>query len=303
MRHFARSTLLSSFVRNRRCAATMSPSFAFHIAPRALDLQRAFSPRNLFADTVRHVIDGHVAGDRYYEIATHGSAVALNECALEGRMRQLFALDLNPLISMTRQLRSESGLFRAWNTYQKNVSLAVRTEIRGGPHVSLRVARHQVAYDFDPPAARNAGLCAIDILADAARKNRKWDHVVGEGVGLNLSGIAAELGLQRTAIFDVSRCFEEFPGENVAALSRRLGVHRRTLERQFREFGLTVVNLKMANALVGATNSLWQSVSLTEIAYGHGFSDQAHMTRAFRRACGLSPSVLRKLSGHFELGH
>lgn len=282
----------------------MPLSFAFHIAPRALDLKRAFSPRNLFADTVCHVIDGHVAGDRYYEIATHGLAVALNECVLERRMRQLFALDLNPLIAMTRQLRSEAELFRAWNTYQKNVSLAVRTEIHGAPHESLKIARHQVAYDFDPPAARNAGLCAIDILAGAARKYRERDHIAGDGdgVGFSLSGIAAELGLQQTAISDASRCFEEFPGENVAALSRRLGVHRRTLERQFRQFGLTAVNMKMASALVGATNSLWQPISLTEIAYRYGFSDQAHMSRAFRRACGLSPSVLRNLSGHFERG-
>lgn len=278
----------------------MPSSLAFHIAARALDLKRAFSPRNLFADTVRHVMDGHVAGDRYYEIATDGLAVAMKESALEQRMRQLFALDLNPLIAMTRQLTVESELFRAWNTYQKNVSLAVRTEIRGNPNESLRIARHHVTYDFDPPAARNAGLCAIDILADAARKSRKRDEVAARSTGFRLSGIAVELGLQRTAILDASLCFEEFPGENVAALSRRLGVHRRTLERQFREFGLTVVHLKMASAIVGATNSLWQPSSLTEIAYRHGFSDQAHMSRAFRRACGLSPSVLRNLSGHTE---
>ncbi len=35
--------------------------------------------------------------------------------------------------------------------------------------------------------------------------------------------------------------------------------------------------------------------SLAEIAVEYGFSDQAHMTRAFRHACGLPPSVLRSL--------
>ena len=53
--------------------------------------------------------------------------------------------------------------------------------------------------------------------------------------------------------------------------------------------------LKMASALAGATNSLWGKSSLAEIAFEHGFSDQAHMTRAFHHACGLPPSVLRGL--------
>jgi hypothetical protein len=109
----------------------MSSGLSFHIAPRALDLDRAFSPKHLFADSVRHVIDGHVAADPYYQIATKRAAVVLNESALERRMRELFALDLNPLICMTRQLGSELALFRAWNTYQKHVSLAVRAIIHG----------------------------------------------------------------------------------------------------------------------------------------------------------------------------
>lgn len=276
----------------------MSSGYSFHIAPRALDLGRAFSPGILFADSVRHVIDGHVASGPYYRIATSRSALALSESALERRMRTLFALDLNPLICMTRQLDSELALFRAWNTYQKHVTLAVRTVIHGTSTESFHVDRKQISYATDPTAARSAGLCAIEILRSAARDKRERRTVSGDHRNLRLSGIAAELGLQHSIVFDVALCFEQDRGLNVSRLCRALGCHRRTLERQFRSFGLTVEQLKMASALAGATQSLWGTASLTDIAFEHGYSDQAHMTRAFHHACGMPPSVLRRLAIH-----
>lgn len=276
----------------------MSLGLTFHIAPRALNLDRAFSPAYLFADSVRHVIDGHVRADPYYRIATNSAAVALNDSVLERRMRELFALDLNPLICMTRQLGSELALFKAWNTWQEHVSLAVRTVIHGNSNESFKVDRRQVSYAVDPPAARNAGLCAISILSGVARNNRERGYVVDDRANWGLSRIAAELGLQRTVLFEAARFFEENRGRNVTQLCRALGCNRRTLERHFREFGLTPENVKMASALIGATNSLWGAASLTEIAFEHGFSDHAHMTRAFRHACGMPPSVLRGLVRH-----
>jgi AraC-like DNA-binding protein len=290
--------LVSPHARQLIDQTPMSSGLAFHIAARALNLDRAFSPRHLFADSVRHVIDGHVAAGRYYQISTDSSAVALNESALERRMRQLFALDLNPLICMTRQLDSELALFKAWNTYQEHVSLAVRTIIHGNANDSYGVNRRQMSYAVDPPAARNAGLCAIDILSSAARSNREHGPVAGDQVKWRLSGIAAELGLQHTVVFEAALYFEENRGRNVAKLSRTLGCHSRTLQRHFKDFGLTARDIRMASALAGATNSLWGTASLTEIALEHGFSDQAHMTRAFRHACGLPPSVLRGLVNH-----
>ena len=273
----------------------MSAGLSFHIAPRALNLDRAFSPRYLFADSVRHVIDGHVDAEPYYRIATKNTAVALNDSVLEGRMRELFALDLNPLICMTRQLASELALFKAWNTWQEHVSLAVRTVIRGNSNESFKVDRRHVSYAVDPPAARNAGLCAIDILRGVARDNRERGYVVDDRAKCTLSKIAAELGLQLTVVYEAALFFEENRGRNVTQLCRALGCNRRTLERHFKDFGVTAEEVKMASALTGATSSLWGNSSLTEIAFEHGFSDQAHMTRAFRHACGMPPSVLRRL--------
>ena len=213
-------------------------------------------------------------------------------------MRDLFAIDLNPLICMTRQLGSELALFKAWNTWQEHVSLAVRTVIHGNSNDSFKVDRREVSYAFDPPAARNAGLCALNILRGVARNNRERGYVIDERAKWGLSRIAAELGLEHTVVFDVARFFEENRGRNVTQLCRALGCNRRTLERHFRQFGLTPENVKMASALISATNSLWGTASLTEIAFEHGFSDHAHMTRAFRHACGMPPSVLRGLVRH-----
>lgn len=42
---------------------------------------------------------------------------------------------------------------------------------------------------------------------------------------------------------------------------------------------------------------LVSSCSLTEIALGHGFCDQSHFCRTFRREVGLSPKVWRRLFG------
>ena len=276
----------------------MSAGLTFHIAPRALNLDRAFSAHYLFADSVRHVIDGHVRAEPYYRIATKRAAVALNESVLERRMRELFALDLNPLICMTRQLGSELALFKAWNTWQEHVALAVRTVVRGNANESFRVDRRQVSYADDPPAARNAGLCALNILTGVARNNRERGYVIDDRAECGLSRIASELGLEHTVVYDAARFFEEHRGRNVSQLCRALGCSRRTLERHFRVFGLTAEELKMASALIGATNSLWGTSSLTEIAFEHGFSDHAHMTRAFRHACGMPPSVLRGLVRH-----
>jgi len=275
---------------------SMSSGLSFHIAPRALDLEREFSPKILFTDAVRHVIDGHVGAEPYYRISTKSAARSLKASTLEQRMRELFALDLNPLICMTRQLNSELALFKAWNIYQQHVSLSVRTIIHEQSNELFTIQRRQVSYDIDPPAARDAALCAIDILKNAARCKREQTQEDNRQETRTLSEIAALLGLQRTVVFEAALCFEEIRGLNVSGLCRAMGFHRRTLERHFKEVGVTALELKMACALTGATNSLWGRTPLAEIAVEHGFSDQAHMTRAFRHACGLPPSVLRRLA-------
>lgn len=269
---------------------------AYHIAPRALNLSRGFSPAVLFADSVRHVISGHVSADDYHRISTSSSAREINEGSLEQRMRELFAIDLNPLIAMTRQLGSEQSFFKAWNTWQEYTQLAVKTIVRGDSDRTPAIERAKVSYERDPPAARDAALCAFNILTGAARLKRERGIEASNVPGKRLSEIASTLGVMDSAIREAVLCLEEMRGVNVARLCRSLGCHRRTLERHFKVAGLSPLDLKIACAIVGATNALWGTTPLIEIAHENGFSDHAHMTRAFRKACGLPPSVLRSLA-------
>lgn len=269
---------------------------AYHIAPRALNEGREFSATTLFADSVRHVVSGHISADDYYRVSTSSAAINMKESALEQRMRELFAIDLNPLIAMTRQLNSELSFCKAWNTWQKYTQLAVSTRVQGDSSKTPVITRKNVSYNQDPPAARDAALCAFTILASAARLKRVKINDRSSQPEMRLSDIASTLGVRDSAIREAVFCLEESRGLNVSRLCRSMGCNPRTLERHLKAAGLTARDLKMACALIGATNSLWGTTPLIEIAHENGFSDQAHMTRAFRKACGLPPSVLRGLA-------
>ena len=41
---------------------------------------------------------------------------------------------------------------------------------------------------------------------------------------------------------------------------------------------------------------------LTHIAHAHGFCDQSHFSRTFRREIGMSPQSWRQRYGHVDLG-
>lgn len=80
----------------------------------------------------------------------------------------------------------------------------------------------------------------------------------------------------------------------VSQVARDLGVSRKTLLRQFRrhhlpppEFWLRLARVKLAAAQL-------KNAELAEIAYGSGFSDQAHMTREFRKWFHCTPGHMRK---------
>ena len=89
--------------------------------------------------------------------------------------------------------------------------------------------------------------------------------------------------------------FEAMGHVAVGEVARRLGCHQRTLERRLRQQGLTAEALRLASRLINATRRLGSEESLTTIAIDEGFSDLSHMTRAFRRSCGMAPSLCRSL--------
>ncbi len=86
-------------------------------------------------------------------------------------------------------------------------------------------------------------------------------------------------------------------GISLSSLAHALGVHRGTLAAAFRRYQRASVGeairevrvRKVMRALVGSR------MPLCEIATNHGFHDQAHMGRVFRKAVGLAPGAYRQL--------
>lgn len=90
---------------------------------------------------------------------------------------------------------------------------------------------------------------------------------------------------------------ERFPEPlRVQDVARRAGVHPVYLARVFRRtFGCSVsemirtVRLRAASARIAGGHG-----SLAEIAAAAGFADQAHLSRTFRTATGLTPGAFRR---------
>ena len=85
-------------------------------------------------------------------------------------------------------------------------------------------------------------------------------------------------------------------------LARLAGVHPVHLSRMFRRvFGTTITNVRQTLKLQRATQAIvCSSRTIAQIAADHGFADQGHLTRALRKAAGLTPGYLRRKAQNTE---
>jgi AraC-like DNA-binding protein len=82
----------------------------------------------------------------------------------------------------------------------------------------------------------------------------------------------------------------------IAELEREHGIDRFALARQFRSlFGVTPRRFITLRRLDIVVTSIRRGGKLADAALAAGFTDQSHMTRAFRDAFGMSPGQWRKL--------
>ncbi|NRB49184.1 MAG: AraC family transcriptional regulator [Saprospiraceae bacterium] len=85
---------------------------------------------------------------------------------------------------------------------------------------------------------------------------------------------------------------------DIGALTRQYYVSLRQLERRFKSF--VGVSMKEYQRIFRFTQTLSDirensSKSLLQIAFDHGYTDHAHLTREVQRMTGRNPSVLREL--------
>jgi transcriptional regulator GlxA family with amidase domain len=105
------------------------------------------------------------------------------------------------------------------------------------------------------------------------------------------------LGAERTAIAQTVQVLEREPLLSAQALALALGCSLRTLQRQLAQEGTSAASVRRAVRLLRATEQvLWTERSLGAIAVDEGFSDLAHMARAFRTSCAVPPGLLRRMA-------
>jgi len=107
------------------------------------------------------------------------------------------------------------------------------------------------------------------------------------------SGRLDEAGLERTRQF-----LEAETGRVVhsAELETVIGLTRYDLSRQFRKiYGTSPYRYSLMRRLSFAKDRLTEGASLAELALDAGFSDQAHFTRMFKAAYGVTPARYGRL--------
>lgn len=117
----------------------------------------------------------------------------------------------------------------------------------------------------------------------------------------------AEIGADPTALADQLRALGSkdaepvemiealcLPNTSVAQVARTQGLSERSLQRYFRDHGLPPPRFwRQLGRARRAAQALPLDATLSDIALDMGYSDQAHMTRAFTRWFGCSPGQLR----------
>lgn len=100
---------------------------------------------------------------------------------------------------------------------------------------------------------------------------------------------AASINKAATASADLND-----PGR-IEDLAARSGMTREAFTRRFaKEFGIAPHAFRLVQRLNKARQDLQAGAAPASVAADHGFADQSHLGRHFRRVFGISPGIYRK---------
>jgi AraC-like DNA-binding protein len=169
------------------------------------------------------------------------------------------------------------------------------------PDLIAAAGGHQTALPFvADPVVADAGLrqALADILADLGEEPGDLvmdDVVMRLAAGLSRQAGAPRKTVSRTARTAVLRARDFIDGHcrevvRSHTLETETGLDRYELSRQFRALlGTSPHRYLVMRRLEQAKLSLIQGESLAASAASAGFADQAHFTRHFRKAYGMTP--------------
>lgn len=284
----------------KRC---MKDPLAYHTVVHALEATHGWTEERRFALAVQHCIQGHLPYARYHTAGKERRRAGIVEEGINRLVRDFLETDINPAVSLMAHVKSSASVIAGYNAYNVAARLGVRTIVSPNRHHEsalggLAANRAMLTSDDDPAPCRTATLCVLrSVLA----------HVDGGGKHLHrpksLSELADFLGLGLGVAADAARAIEDDWLAPLSSLPRKLGCQKRTLERRLSQAGLTAQAMRQADRMMRATAGFFSGDSATAIAFDSGFADAAHMSRAFRTACGMTPTMLMKIArGDGSLG-
>lgn len=185
-------------------------------------------------------------------------------------------------------------------------ALLLRTRKRCGvawtpSHVELTgpgpfSAEHTRVFGVAPRAAETAGLGIT--RADWDRPCVAADPALASLLEAHARAVVQQLprgGDTARAVAEVVGRSLEGGEPSLALVARKLGQSARTLQRRLEEEGTSVAAIVRAERERLAKEQLGRpGVSLAELAFLLGFSDQSAFTRAFRRWTGTTPARFRQ---------
>lgn len=294
----------------------MPNSLVYHVVVNALEGKAGWTPMSRFVSAVSHAISGHLPYQRYHSAGRAITAEGAGAGVVERMVNDFLATDVNPGYLLLSSFQREADVLIAFNAYNQSANLGVQTSLgangyarrpssasrnspaNGNDHGNgngngnggkNRADGMLMAGRDDPDSCRQGTLAIVETMMATTRRNAQSSSGAGK---LSLTTTAKILGVEASAAGEVALVFESEGHIPIASVARKLGCHQRTLERRLRASNITAEALRQASRLVRASHRLSSLDSLTMIAFDEGFSDLAHMTRAFQTASGMPPSCL-----------
>jgi AraC-like DNA-binding protein len=237
-----------------------------------------------FAHQVRCALQGLRP---YEEMLTATAQETLPEGQYEQAARMALAADVNPFPQLARAMRTADEYWRLNVAFMRAAPLPFRTyvDMRGRTQ-RVRVGQH------DYPDIKGNHELTVHLLSAAQDWLPRRPGVAPAGM-LSLQQLGRYLNVDRGILGDVLDCMTTHPALKPAQLATALGLVPHQLARLLRPIGVRASELRELAMLQAATRLMLTPATLTEIAHDVGYADGAHLSRAFARATGVAPSMVR----------
>lgn len=247
-----------------------------------------------FVDCIEHSLAGEHPAWKLQRQMQISDSFRLTIGSVTERVRELLAVDLNPVGQALRLATNDKTWRRVWAFYNERGNVVSKADYENCRLLESGMARGQKRTIANSHEKVFVSFC--DVLAAQPRKNENSLVRVRQLEDARVSSVARIFGVGQL-VAELSEFFEEFPAAKVGDACKMLSVHPRLIERRMHELGITAVKLKRACMLSRATHQiLWSDRSFGEIALNCGYTHGAHLSRVFFFATGgMTPSVVRNL--------